>query len=381
MLNPSAISDEMKELIICYLTGDIDRAQLAALNLWMNENEENKVLFNTFKSTWVLSGMTNTQDHSIKDKAWDNIRTNFGFGIGESKPESYFSRTGMFIKLRTAAIWLLFIGFGGLMNHLLFTGNTAQNFQTEITVPFGTKTTAKLPDGSTVYLNAGSTIIYNQDFNKTKRSVYLSGEAYFKVATNKSKPFEVFTPYLVVRATGTKFNVKAYPNERSITATLVEGKIDIRNASDLKSKSGIELKPKQCFVFYKTEKQANPVSANIAISNPLPVKDDNQEFKNFKVYDNVKTELYTSWSEANWVIESETLSTFAPKIERRFNMVICFKDEEIKNYKFTGTIQKETIEQILQALKIATPMINFTIIKDTINLELDRKIKQRYERK
>jgi ferric-dicitrate binding protein FerR (iron transport regulator) len=381
MLNPNSINDEIRGLITCYLTGDIDREQLEVLDRWINESEENKDLFNTFKSTWILSGMTNTKDQFSKKRLWDNLQTNLGFERSDSEPESNFRRIGDFKKLRTAAIWLLFFGFGSLITHLLLTSKPSQNFQTEITVPFGTKTTAKLPDGSIVYLNAGSTMIYNQDFNKTKRIVYLSGEAYFKVAKNKSKPFEVFTPYVIVRATGTKFNVKAYPNEGSITATLVEGKIDIRKTDDLKNKSGIELKPKQSLVFYKTGEKANSFTANNTSIKPLPEKDDNKELDNFKVFDNVKTELYTSWSEESWVIESESLRTFVPKIERRFNMVIRFKDEEIKNYKFTGTIRKETIEQILQALKLTTPMINYKIIKDTINLELDRKIKQKFERR
>lgn len=180
---------------------------------------------------------------------------------------------------------------------------------------------------------------------------------------------------MIVRATGTKFNVKAYPNEGSITATLVEGKIDIRNTNDFKNKKGIELKPKQCFVFYKTTSKVNPGNTGISLTKPLAAN----SIENFKVIDNVKTELYTSWSEDNWVIESESLRTFAPIIERRFDMVIRFEDEEIKNYKFTCTIQKETIEQILQALKIAAPMINYKITKDTVILKLDQKMKQKYE--
>lgn len=380
MLNSYSINDEIKGLITCYLTGDIDREQLEILNRWINESEKNNELFITFKSTWILSGMPNTKDQFIENKSWDNLRTNLDFK-SEEDDEPNYRRIVIFRKLRTAAIWLLFFGLGSLITHFISTNKIAQNFNTEITVPFGTKTTAKLPDGSTIYINAGSTITYNQDFNKTKRLVYLSGEAYFLVATNKSKPFEVITPYIIVRATGTKFNVKAYPNERSITATLVEGNIDIRKSVNLKNTSGIELKPNQCFVYYKIGKAATSNAAHISDTKPSIVNPNDEVLDNFKVIDNVKTELYTSWSQENWIIESESLRTFVPKIERRYNMVIRFEDEDIKNYKFSGTIQKETIEQILTALKITTPMINYKIIKDTVILELDRKIKQKYERR
>jgi ferric-dicitrate binding protein FerR (iron transport regulator) len=381
MLNPNSINDKIKGLIICYLTGDIDRAQLEILSQWINESEENKDLFNTYKSSWILSGMVNKKDQFFENQSWENLQKKLDFERDDSEQESNPKRISLLKKLSTAAIWLLFFGLGSLITYFVSSNKLAQNFKTEITVPFGTKTTAKLPDGSTVYLNAGSSIIYNQDFNKSKRLVYLSGEAYFKVATNKSKPFEVVTSYLTVRATGTRFNVKAYPNERSITATLVEGKIDIRKTADPSNSNRVELKPKQCFVYFKTENQTKTSTQNIAYTKPAAVQIENENLNNYKVYDNVKTELYTSWSEDNWVIESETLRTFAPKIERRFNMIIRFEDEEIKNYKFSATIQKETVEQILQALKIATPMINFKIVKDTIHLELDRKIKQHYETK
>ena len=378
MSKSNSINDEIKELISCYLTGDIYREQLAVLQKWINESEENQGLFNTFKSTWILSGMAYTKDQFIENKTWDHLRTNLGFE-SDDYTENDFRKITFLRKLRTAAIWLLFFGLGSIMTYLISTNKITQNFNTEITVPFGTKTTTKLPDGSTVYLNAGSTIVYNQDFNKSNRLVFLSGEAYFKVATNKSKPFEVITSSLTVRATGTKFNVKAYPNERSITATLVEGKIDISKTNDIDNSNRIELKPKQCFVYYKTEKQTKTAASTVAFSKPAQVEDD--ELKNYNIYDNVKTELFTSWSEDNWVIESETLRTFAPKIERRFNMIVRFENEEIKNYKFSATIQKETVEQVLQALKLSTPMINFKIVKDTIHLELDRKIKQHFETK
>lgn len=380
MSNTNSINDEIKGLIICYLTGDIDREHLGILNRWINESEENNELFNTYKSTWILTGMTNTKDQFLKDKSWDHLRTNLGLEVSDLEQELNPRRIGRLKFIRTAAIWLLFFGLGSVITYLFTTNKVSQNLQTEITVPFGTKTIAKLPDGSTVYLNAGSTLVYNQDFNKAKRKVYLLGEAYFKVATNKSKPFEVITPYLTVRATGTKFNVKAYPNERSITTTLVEGKIDVRKTDDFKNKTGIELKPRQCLVFYKTEKVITPSTTSITYTEPSSEKND-EDLNNYKVFDNVKTELYTSWSEENWIIENESLRTFAPKIERRFNMIIRFEDEEIKDYKFTGTIQKETLEQILQALKITTPMINYRIIKDTVNLMMDKEIKQKYERK
>ena len=377
MLNPNSINDDVKMLITCYLIGDIELERLEELKSWIAENKENEEYFTSCKDSWLISGVVSTKSLFDNTSMWERVQSHIDLEqadllITEAADDNKFKIKRI---LRFAAIWIAVFACGGLVSYLVFRNQIVSNYRTEITVPYGTKTIAKLPDGSIVYLNAGSTLSYNQDFNKTKRQLHLSGEAYFNVATNKSKPFEVFTSTLIVRATGTKFNVKAYPNESVTTATLVEGKIDIRKRSWSKDDDGIELSPKQCLVYYSEKaKKGNSISLpNQKTSQNQQGNDDDK----FTLYKNVKTELYTSWSQDNWVIESEALRTFAPKLERRYNMIIQFKDEEIKDYTFSGTIRKETIEQFLQALKLTTPIINYKIKKDTISLELEKQIKQK----
>lgn len=96
-----------------------------------------------------------------------------------------------------------------------------------ISVPYGEKKEVRLPDASTVFLNAGSSIRYPASFDGDVRRIRLSGEAYFSVNRDASKPFIVETEHLSVEALGTEFNVKAYPDETLTTATLISGKIRV----------------------------------------------------------------------------------------------------------------------------------------------------------
>ncbi|HEY4788782.1 MAG TPA: DUF4974 domain-containing protein, partial [Bacteroidales bacterium] len=96
-----------------------------------------------------------------------------------------------------------------------------------------------------------------------------------------------------------------------------------------------------------------------------------------ELHQNVRTELYTSWKEERWIIEGEPLSSLVPKLERRFNMKIVFTSSDLKKYKFTGTIQNETVEQIMKAMCFTAPL-NFTIVKDTITLSLNQQLKEKF---
>ena len=89
--------------------------------------------------------------------------------------------------------------------------------------------------------------------------------------------------------------------------------------------------------------------------------------------------LYTSWKDHRWIIYREPLSTLAPMLERRFNLKIIFNDEQLKKYKFTGTIENETIDQILNALRLTAPL-DYQINKDTLRLNLNLNSKEEFKR-
>ncbi len=191
-----------------------------------------------------------------------------------------------------------------------------------IFTPYGGKTQFNLPDGSKVWLNSGSTFIYPDRF-EGERIVELTGEAYFEVEKQK-EPFKVKTQYGEVEVFGTTFNVKAYENETFYT-TLESGSVVFTNSHGKRAK----LEP------------------------GMQVLYNSKEFKLQKV----DTELFTSWKDGKLIFRDEPLQNIISQLERWYNVEIEFKDQRIKNLKFNGTIEMESFSEVLELIKVTTPII------------------------
>jgi len=109
-----------------------------------------------------------------------------------------------------------------------------------LTVPRKGQYKLVLPDGSKVWLNSESSIRYPVSFSTKERKVFVTGETFFEVAKDKTKPFRVVAGDVMVEALGTQFNVNAYTNEPFFSATLIEGSIRVSKGSEVKI-----LKPSQ----------------------------------------------------------------------------------------------------------------------------------------
>lgn len=193
----------------------------------------------------------------------------------------------------------------------------------------GEQAQVRLPDGTSVYLNAGSSMKYPSSFiKKNKRIVELLGEAYFEVAKDKTKPFLVKTTKQEVEVLGTQFNVSNYPNDPSIKTTLVEGSIKLTTPS-----SQTVLKPGQ---------QAK-VSA-----------------QQIKVVD-VITDYAIAWKQGYFMFDHESLEQIMQKLARWYNVEIEFKDSQLKQRTFFGTISRfENISKVLGIMQ-ATHVASFEI--------------------
>jgi len=235
----------------------------------------------------------------------------------------------------------------------------------------------RLADSTQIWLNAGTKITYGEDYGQKTRSMRLIGEAYFKVAKDSLHPFIVKTEGIEIRALGTRFNVKAYPEEKTISATLEEGKIDIRTLNMTEKDDRLLLNPKEKLIYHKETRETDkytesPEEKILPVGKTIKIKDVN-------ILSNVRTELYTSWKDSRWIIYREPLSTLAPMLERRFNIKIFFGDEQLKNLKFSGIIENETVDQIVSALKLTAP-IDYRINKDTLMLSIDTRATEGFKK-
>ncbi|MFC3560727.1 FecR family protein [Pedobacter jamesrossensis] len=246
------------------------------------------------------------------------------------------------LKIAAAILLVASIGF-------LYRNYSSRKEQAEIAVAhtFTTKSGERkkitLSDGSTVLLNAKSSISIGAAFNESTREVVLKGEAYFDVVHNKDKPFKVHTSEFDINVLGTAFNVKAYPDEISSEATLIRGLITMEAVNG--NGGTITLKPSQKVTFYKNvvvkEKQKilKPAATRpeIIINHYTLIKDS--------------TIVETAWTQNRIEIYDQDFDQIQSVLEKWFNVEIKFADPEIEKYRFTATFSHESIEQVMSALQ------------------------------
>lgn len=203
----------------------------------------------------------------------------------------------------------------------------------KIIIPYGKKSMIVLSDGTKVWLNAGSQLVYPSVFLRKSREVMLLGEAYFDVAKNQEKPFIVRTSDLNVRVLGTRFDVSAYPEDDFVAAILEEGSVglEIKGNGMMAQDQQILLQPDQKITLDKKSRETQ-----------LSVVD---------------VSMYTSWKEGILKSESEDLSRLVKKIERYYNIHIALSDPLVGLYKISGKLDLEkSPEEVLNIVKLTVPI-------------------------
>lgn len=226
----------------------------------------------------------------------------------------------------------------------------------QLQVPNGAPDKKILPDGSEVWVNAGSHIRYSDNLQGNTREIYLEGEAFFKVKHDPEHPFIVHAGNISVRALGTEFNVEAYANENTIKTTLINGKVQIT----------MEEKPDQKIILAPKEKLT--VTANELNHQG----DQKRKDISYKVEQIENTPAGNSVPELAWIedrlaFQNESFNDLSKRMERRFNMHIVFRDATLKEESLTGTFENETIQKALNLLQMTTPF-RYRIERDSVFL-------------
>ncbi len=377
------IKDEVRVLIITHLQGMSTFEEFERLQAWLKADEANRRVYDEMKAAWVLSGKVSGQLHPDGELLWRDIERKMHWG-----KRTAFRKRVKDIKcyrvIRVAATWFILFSLGFIGSYLLnhTGGSHLLAGKTVITAPLGSKSKVELPDGSTVWLNAGSMLEYQEGFNTVDRKVKLAGEGFFKVKTDKKKPFVVNAFDISIIACGTTFNVKAYPEEKRIVTTLVDGEVRIEGKDREKTPFAVVMEPKQKVTCYVdgTEKDITTETINeVEKREGEPAKTPSSVTSWYPVVKdyNVKTELYTSWKDNRWIVEGEKFGELVKKIERRYNVKIILESDELLDYHFSGIIEKETLEQLLGILRLTIP-VQYTIDVGKVHLKLDAKLQNHY---
>lgn len=205
--------------------------------------------------------------------------------------------------------------------------------QLETVTAYGIRTKVVLSDGSEVWLNSGSKLIYPEKFTGDTRLVTLSGEAYFKVKSDKDHRFDVKTSDgIKVSAYGTEFNVEAYEEDVDIRATLVDGSIGVEQI-DFNTEKFI--KPGEQVVYSKNSKKMFSQEANLLVE--------------------------TGWREGKLVFRRTPMPEVVKNLSRHFNVNIQLQGKELFDYTYSATFTTESLVEILSLLERTAPIICETI--------------------
>ena len=313
-------------LILSFLERTISSGDLQVLRKWVKESAENKAYFQQYEEAWLLSVASTDKKRYHKELAYQNFKEKVDRAV-KSKNKMIPLRR---ILYYAACICLIFMAGIGT-NYLLSTSSSEKLLTYSLETPRRAKLKFNLPDGSIVWLNAASTLCYNNQFGITNRDLSLQGEGYFEISKNPELPLVVVSGEAKVKVLGTKFNVQNYQEDDEIRVALLEGSVDFRDSRFDKS---ILLKPNKLITCNKR-------------SGVLTVKDINAEYMN-------------AWIDNNVFFNEEKLGNIAKILERAFDVTIHFDNDDLKHLIFYGdiTIGADNIVQIMDIMS-ATNKFNY----------------------
>jgi transmembrane sensor len=347
------------------LSGDATDSELIELEQLLRANPELHYSVQPLSDLWQT---THIVDKTAGQEAFErHLRRMEELGIvfSSAEPDQFAASLGGNKKkavVRTAGFAVLVLALVILAGRAIFPTNaTRQPVLTvaeKIPAPLseystrnGSKTTLILPDGTKVWLNAGSKLTYDSAFGKSLREVSLSGEGYFDVVKNKQTPFIIHASKINIKVLGTEFDVKSYPSDKTTEASLIRGSIEV-TFNDQPSKKVI-LKPNEKIVIdnFKFENHLAQTSDNPRNQSPISGVPKNIAVKALTHENKTGEVIETSWVENKLVFQDESFEEIARKLERWYGVTIRFENERLKVEHLTGSFANETIRQALDALK------------------------------
>ncbi len=276
----------------------------------------------------------------------------------------------LLINITSAAAVFVIAFISGRLSTRNEAAKTEDSFSTyEVKAPYGSRSEIGLPDGTKVILNAGSFLSYRNDYNNSNRNVTLKGEAYFKVARNENIPFVVNAGPLNITALGTEFNVKAYDDENSIETTLVTGKVAITREGSGDETQAIDLNPNQKAIFIRNE--GGFLLEDSKDTGKATIEPVQTIMSNILIAPQINVDQVVAWTEGKLILRGESLDRLCVELERKYDVTFIFREEGIKNFRFTGVLLDETLEQVLNVIKLTAP-ISYSLDGKTVYLSSDQ---------
>ncbi|MDD4191195.1 MAG: DUF4974 domain-containing protein [Mangrovibacterium sp.] len=278
------------------------------------ENDWRNVLHEPHVKDIKLSGILDRVHHRIREK--------------ESQKRRAFLYRVTKVYIKAAAVLLLPLLLAGGLYVGWFSGFTPLTADRQagsaIYAPMGSRVSFNLPDGTTGWLNSGSTLTYSLPFSKN-RKVMLEGEAWFDVFHDEKHLFEISAGESKIKVLGTSFNVSAYPGEKYVEVILRNGKVEF---SDRSQTEKVILKPSEQLILQEGRLHVNPVDAS----------------------------KYKAWTEGRLVFRGDNMAEVARRIERWYNVDVEIADDDLARFSFRATFENDALEDVLMQLSMTSPI-------------------------
>ena len=323
----------INELIVSFLSKELGQEGLKELKAWIAASEENRAYFMRCQALWFSASQEEESACYDAEKAYRKFC---------DRVNAHRARLSVRRNVRIWKVWGRYaaaVALLGMIACLSYWQGKNEWKDTlgsiEVQAPFGSQTRMCLPDGTWVVLNAGSRMVYGQDFGMDEREVFLEGEGYFEVAHNAEVPFRVCSESLQVRVLGTKFNFRDYPEDRSAVVSLVEGKVALDN--NIRKGAECFLMPDERVVLDKSDgslekEQVEQIAADV------------------------------DWRNGMLSFDEVLLSEVIKVLERSYDVQIELATDSLAAYRFYGNFScvEQSIRDVLEALA-ATGKMNYTL--------------------
>ena len=298
-----------------FITNRCSNEELRMVQQWIDESEDNARQIFELERIAMLAESLKTDKHQY-DRVWNSINDK----ISEDKLRH--NRLRRIRILRWSAAAAVFIG---ILLGSIFILRQPKVEMIELTADNGTRTIT-LPDSTKVWLNRYASITYPKTFADDRRTVYISGEAYFEVTHDTSRPFTVDGKWLNVTVLGTKFNFNSSEDKEN-TVSLLEGKIEVTPGNN---KDGVVLSPGQ-------KVQFNPQNGRMSISQ-------------------VNTALDAVWHNRLIRFHNATIAEIAADLEELYNVEITIRNSVDNSRTYSGsTVYYQSVDSTLEALSETIP--------------------------
>lgn len=310
----------MDELLVKYLLKETTATEEQAVQEWLRQNEDNRRYFEHFKLIWEKSRSLAASSTVNENEAWERFKNKRDYaGQGNTlafKP----ARRSRMIKI-AAAVALLVLGSSVIYYLGTFNNEVMMASANEVL-------TDTLPDGSVITLNKNSSLAYAKSFNRKERKVMLTGEAFFDVAPNKQKPFEIIADDVKIHVVGTSFNVKSSKDQ---TEVIVETGI-VSVGIDGKT---VQVLPKQKVIVRKR-------NTTLEIQKSMD-------------------SLYSYYRTKAFVCNNTPLYQLVDALNNAYDAKITITNNSIRNLRLTTTFKEMSLNDILK------------VITETFNIQIEQR--------